>query len=370
MEKILRRCYKEKDIIGANSTIFKNRIASMKRILENRVLEDYEWEILTDWMLGIEKKDIEDILIKLEENFCEDDADFSKEKNVKELYILVGVLIYQYSKNEDNFLLPMMIVCGCRIGNSAINESLCQLFNRYINEMRLALRHRKLEEKTSYSIGISQLTDSIMEKKKKLEEDGEDFSYGSSELDSIVKLLEKCENSFRYIKQREIYLLNDLKAQREETDIAWWLLAEWSESYNCPFSELKIEEVVLAVSVELNNLNQYALGPYAIRQAIYKSISHLKKGTNSISLENFVKLVKGKIAELVDIDTMEVEQVQPILTALKCMYECKESTDEQAWKAIFEGRSKIKIDDLKMDVGEFAYQLYLELELEHLKEQR
>ena len=363
MEKILRQCYKEKDIIGANSTVFKNRIASIERILENGVLDELEWKNLTDWMLGIEKKNVEDILIKLEENFCEDDVDFSKDKNIKELYILVGILIYQYSKNEDNFLLPMIIVCGCHIGNSTISESLCQLFNRYINEMRLALRHRKLEEKTSYSIGISQLINSIMEKKKKLEEDGEKFSYSSSELDSIVSLLEKCENSFRYIEQREIYLLNDLKAQREETDIAWWLLTEWSESYNCPLSE----ELVLAVSVELNNLNQYALGPYAFQQAIYKSISLFKKRTDDISLENFANIVKDKIVELIDIEELEVSQVQPILTALKCRYECRESADEQSWKGIFEGRSKRKIDELKMNICEFAYQLYLELELAYLK---
>lgn len=368
MEKILRQCYKERGIIGANSVLFKNRIASMERIVENGALEDSEWEKLTNWVLGIEKKDIEDILIKLEENFCEDDTSFSKEKNLKELQILVGVLIYQYSKNEDNFLLPMTIVCGCRIGNNEINKSLHQLFKQYIDEMRLALRHRKLDEKTSYSIGISQLTNSIAEKKKKLEEDGENFSYSSREFDSIVSLLEKCENSFRYIKLREAYLLNDLKAQKEETDIAWWLLTEWSESYNCPFLELKIEEAVLAVSVELNKLNQYPLGPSAVKQAIYKSISNFDKWTDSISLENFVNKVKDKMAELIDIEKLELNQVQPILTALKCKYECRESIDEQAWKAIFEGRSQRRIDDFNMSVCELAYQLYLELELAHLKE--
>jgi len=368
MEKILRQCYKEEGIIGANSTVFKNRITSIQRILENSVLDDSEWENLTNWILGIGKKDIEDVLIKLEENFCEDDTNFSQEKNIKELKILVGVLLYQYSKNEDNFLLPMMIVCGCYIGNNTINESIYQLFRRYIDEMRLALRHRKLDEKLNYSIGISPLKDFIIEKKKKSEEDGEDFSYSSEEIDSILDILEKCENSFRRIKQREIYLLNDLKAQREETDIAWWLLAEWSESYNCPFSELKIEEAVLAVSVELNKLKQYALGPCAVKQAIYKSISNLDKRTDSIFLENFVNTVKDKIAELIDIEKLELNRVQPILTALKCRYECRESMDEQAWKAIFEGRSQRKIDDLNMSACELAYQLYLELELAHLKE--
>lgn len=59
--------------------------------------------------------------------------------------------------------------------------------------------------------------------------------------------------------------------------------------------------------------------------------------------------------------------MQPILMALKCMYECKEASDEQAWQAVFEGRGKRKATDLKMSVEEFAYQLYLELELAYIQ---
>ena len=368
MEKILRQCYKERDVIGANSTVFQNRIASIERILEVGILNDSEWENLTNWMLGIQSKDIEDIFIKLEEIFCEEDSNFSKDKNIKELQILVGVLIYEYSKDEENLLLPMTIVCGHHIGNSKISESLYQLFEQYISEMRISMRHRKLVGESNYGIGISQLKNSIVEKKKKCEEEGKTFSYSVTEIDSIINLLEKCENNFKNIKQIEKYLLDELKAQKEETDFAWWLLAEWSESYNCPLSELKVEEVVLAVSVEVNNLSQYALGPYAVKQMIYKSISHLKKRVNCISLENFVNVVNNKIPELIDLENLKINQVQPILTALKCMNECKDSTDEKAWKAIFEGRSKRKIEDLKMSVGEFTYQLYLELELSYLKE--
>ena len=185
------------------------------------------------------------------------------------------------------------------------------------------------------------------------------------ELNIMVNLLEECENNFNNVMQREKFLYEELIAQKEETDIAWWLLNEWCESYNCPFSELEIEEVVLAVPLELYKLNQYILGPYAVRQVIYRGISLWKKRKNIISLENFVNVVKNKI-ELIDIENMRLERVQPILTALKCIYECKESLDKQAWKSIFEGRSRRKVEDLEMSVEEFAYQLYLELELANI----
>lgn len=372
MEKILRQCYKERKIIGANSIVFQNRIASIERIIENGILDEVEWKSLTNWMLGKENKDVEDILIKLEVIFCQEDTDFTIEKNAKELQILVGILIYNYSKNEDNYLLPMMVICGCHSENSVISECLYQLFMQYIDDMRLSMRHPECVEESNYIIGINQLKKNINEKKKKHEEEGTSFSYSSTEIDTIVNLLEKCENNFKYVMRREKYLSDELNAQKEETDIAWWLLNEWSESYNCPFSELKIEEIILAVPIELYNLSQYTLGPYAVRPVIYRGISQWKKRTNNISLEGFVNVVKNKVTELklIDIENieLELEQVQPLLTALKCVYECKESPNEQAWQAVFEGRSKRKVADLKMSVEEFAYQLYLELELAHIKE--
>lgn len=368
MEKILRQCYKERKII-ANTIVFQNRIASVERIIKNGTFDETEWKRLTNWMLGKENKDVDDILIKLEEDFCQEDAEFTIEKNEKELKVLVGVLIYKYSKKEENYLLPMMVICEYHSGNKVISEYLYQLFMRYIDEMRLSMRHSEFVEEINYSIGINQLKKNINEKKKKLEEEGTSFSYSETEIDSMVNLFEKCENNFNHIMQREEYLFGELNAQKEETEIAWWLLNEWSQSYNCPFSALKIEEVILAVPVELYKLSQYTLGPYAVKAVIYRGVSHCKKRTNSISLDSFASVVRDKVTELklIDIENMELEQVQPILMALKCMYECKEASDEQAWQAVFEGRGKRKATDLKMSVEEFAYQLYLELELAYIQ---
>lgn len=370
MEKILRQCYKERKIMGsANSIVFQSRIKSIESILENEILDEAQWKILTNWLLGKENKDVENILIKLEELFCQEDTNFTIEQNSKELPILVGILIYKYSKSEENYLFPMMIICACHVEKSALDECLYQLFMQCVDEIRLSLRHQEPVEQINYSIGTNQLKKIVADRKKKIKEEGGSFSYSVAELDSIVSLLEKCENDLKHVSRRENYLSGELNAQKEETDIAWWLLNEWSQSYNRPFSELKIEEVVLAVPVELYKLSQYTLGPYAVRPVVYRGVSHWKKRTNSISLESFVNVVKDKVIEsnLIDVEKMELEQVQPILMALKCMYECKESTNEQAWKAVFEGRIKRKAADLKMSVEEFAYQLYLELELAYIQ---
>ena len=117
-----------------------------------------------------------------------------------------------------------------------MSDYIYELFMKYIDEIRLSMRHSECVEESNYSIGINKLKKNINEKKKKLEEEGTSFSYSDTEIDTLVNLLDKCENNFYYIMQREQYLVNELNVQKEETDIAWWLLNEWSQSCNCPGS--------------------------------------------------------------------------------------------------------------------------------------
>ena len=152
MEKILRQCYKEKEIIRPNSIVFQNRINAIDGILENEILDETEWKILTNWIFGKGNQDAEDILIKLEEYFCQEDTDFTIENNKKELQILAGILVYKYSKSEGNYLLPMMVICEYHSGDRVVGECLYQLFMLYIDEMRLSMRHPKHIEITNYSM--------------------------------------------------------------------------------------------------------------------------------------------------------------------------------------------------------------------------
>ena len=82
MEKLLRNCYTEAGIKGANAVVFQKRSNVIRTIVDESLLEEDEWKGLTEWLLGKKSNEVEDILIKLEENFCEEDDNFSKE-NIK-----------------------------------------------------------------------------------------------------------------------------------------------------------------------------------------------------------------------------------------------------------------------------------------------
>lgn len=367
MEKLLRNCYTEAEIKGANAVVFQKRSNVIRTIVDERLLEEDEWKDLTEWVLGIKNNEVEDILIKLEENFCKEDEYFSKE-SIKELRILGSVLVYQYSKEYGIFRYPLMIICGCHAGHMPVSKSLYLLFVQCVNEMRLAIRHTKEVDKIDCNLGAAKLKETIAEAKKKLEEEKKTFSYSSVQFNSMVDILCQCEFVLQNHMKREEYLADELKAQKEESNMAWWLLNEWSNIYECPLSELSPEKAALTVPIELWELNEYMIGAYTIKQLIFKGMSFLKKQSNTISLDDLIESAGENIYRLINIENIPVEQMQPILMALKCAYECRSNSDDKAWKTVFEAKCQRKAEEIKLDAKEMAYQLYLELELAYLEE--
>lgn len=362
MKSLLMQCYAESGIIGANEELIQKRINALSRIIKGAVITETEYKRLAEWMLGIEHKGINNILFKLELSFILDDESFSLD-HVKELQVLVAFLVYLYSRENGIWGLPLFIICGCHAGHMIASPYMYSLFVKCLDEMRLKIRHAEEDVDVDYDIGIYELKDEIVKEEKRAREDGENFCCTEALARSIVDILENCELALQDFDARERYLLNELKVQKEESNIAWWLLNEWSNSYDRPLSELQSGEIVLAIPIDLRKLIQFSIGPYAIKQVIYKGISLAKTHQDIISLVDLVIAVKSNLGQMIDIENMAVGEVQPILMALKCAYECRDSSDEQAWKIIFNTRCHRGVEDLQMDMREMAYQIYLELEL-------
>lgn len=53
MKDLLRKCYQEAGIKGANATRFENRAVAMQRILDEKdFFSKEEWTLLAKWAIG------------------------------------------------------------------------------------------------------------------------------------------------------------------------------------------------------------------------------------------------------------------------------------------------------------------------------
>lgn len=355
----LRELYKEKGIKNINATVLEKRENSMEEILENRRLEHDEWNILADWLMGVEEDEkTEKVLIKLEELFCEFDKSFSKE-NEKEMHILGGELIYRYCQETREITFPLMVLCGYNIGYKIKSEIIYKEFVCLLNEWRLDLRRDGNEEEMIKLPDTAKLRKTVADKQKETEDEGTEWVSDQDDWNGILVGLESCEKAIGFLVKKNEQYRKMLEVQREESDILWWMINEWSDTYEQPFRMLKREQIALMAPVELQNMINYYLGPFAVKQVLYKVISLAQNENHRMTMSQLVNTADEKLLDQIDVDEWKSSKVQPVLLALQCRIKA----GEEGWKGLFTRMCKINPDEFKMTLEEFSYQLYLELEL-------
>lgn len=364
MEKLLRSCYKEGNIVGTNAIIYDKRRKSIDNIIENDLLEDHEWNILLKWAMGIDCNQIDDILIKIEELFCQEDSSFSKDSN-KEIKILLVVMIYHYCISNDNVKIPLFILCGYNIGYKISSSILYQLFCKLLDQKRVEERKNLFGKVTINTSKLTKLKKTINDEKKALEEN-EEFNYTTQSFDCIMEILEIYEKNFSALKQREEYFIKELKAQREESDVLWWMTNGWCDIYKMQFKDMSNAEIVLIAPIELRKLVRFSLGPYSANQVLNKIVSFSQSVEQQLTLSQVISSVRESLFDILHLDKVELEIVQPILFALKCKFETQKGNNPEMWKTFYENKFGSKPDEIQMNVSEFSYQLFLELELANL----
>lgn len=356
----LRELYKEKEIKEINTTVMDKREHAMEKILKNDQLEYDEWELLVRWLVGAVEDDeiIESILIKLEGIFCEFDEDFSKE-NEKEMHILVGELIYRYCQEAEEERFPLMVLCGYNIGYKIKSEKMYKRFVHLLNEWRLNIRQIESQEEEIKISDTEKIREKMDAKQKKAEDEGTEWVADQEDWNGLLGVLGSCEKAIRALANKNRRYKKMLEVQREESDILWWILNEWSDIYEQSFRELKREQLTLSAPLELQKMIPYYLGPFAVKQVLYKVMSLAQDGQLGMTLRQLVSTVDEEILHEMDFDDWYCCELQPVMLAL-C---CKVKAGEEGWKSLFIRECKIDPDKVEMTLEEFTYQFYLELEL-------
>lgn len=359
MKTLLRKCYQEVGIAGANATTFENRISAIEHLLSvDDFFTNYEWMSLTKWAMGVvEDENTESLLVRLEEEFCRTDNSFSL-ANTKEMHILVEFLIFQYCQNSENTLLLSMVICGHCVGWKTRSKLLYQKMIDYINNVRLSLR----QFNSDLSIRTIDIQIPIQTIITLLEPENEDDEAREEQIAQLTGELEK-DNVQLHKLTEQIHELNSaLLVQREESDILWWMLTEWSETCQKSYRDMNQVEAALFSVYELNYHVIFALGPYAAKQILIKMVSLAKPGgSESPTVASLIDSLDG--STLPEFEECNITEFQPILSALKAKKEVFHKERNSEWMKHYEMRCKKELDNLSMTAVEFGQQLYREIEL-------
>ena len=361
MRDLLRKCYTEVRIAGANTTLFQKRESSIRRIYEYGLLKQQDYYILTRWLLGESNSETEKCLIHTEEIFCKEDRNFTKEDE-RELHLLCEILVCEYSEKKDIIEFALMILCGFNIEKQLISNIIYKKFKKLIDEKRLSLRTVKESNKNYPMSTINNLIKSINEAQHNLA-DGESFEYTSKYLNPLINEVGILARQNKYLCQRDSELRKLVIHQKEEMDILWWIMNEWSDLYEKPFHYLNDKEIAIAAPVGLYYHSQEKLFPYAGRQIICYFLKKCEKPEQKYSISEYLMGINEGILDkiILGFETKKIEKVQCIIGALYCMRRC--GCEGDAWKGMFKKEFGWESDKVSITPIAFANQFGRELEL-------
>ena len=360
MERLLRSCYDEMSIVGSNTLLYEKREKAITNILDEEVLSREEYISLVDWLLGIDKEP-EELLIKLEKAFCQQDDTFAyKGSGDKETAILCIVLLYEYCERENDYEILLRILCGARVGYKLKSHIMLEKFKEMLSEYRIKIRG----EEAFVSIEkMSTFTD-MKKALAEASENEESFETSVADMKKIIEQIELCQKNLKILEENENKYRSNMKAKSEETNLLWWMVSEWSDCCKKLYRNMTAVEAALTIPVELYDLVEFKLYPYATEQMIRRILSVTNEFTeNEYTLYDMIKTVRKELVKNKNLDFSKLtinSKIQPILYALKMKDEAEKEED---WPVMFRVSTGYEITKLKMTVMNFSLQLCRELEL-------
>ena len=365
MEKLLRSCYDEAGILGANALIYEKRKDAIMTLIDDEILSRKNYADLTDWLMGKEERP-EEVLIQLEQVFCKYDEHFTlqgmqfENAENKEVKILSMVLLYQYCVKNEDFEFPLKILCGAMVGYRIQSRMMEKKFDIMVSKYRISLRVgkelSKLKKMSAFTEAKKGITEAINNEIP--------YEAGASELKNVLEQIELCQRNIKILAENETTYRNNMKARSEETNLLWWLVSEWSEYYQKGYENMKVEEAALSAPFEINKLVEFDVYPYVFSQIIRKMLS-VSAGDmeTECSLKEMILSAGSKLPEnsVGDVEKEKLDaRIQPVLYGVESRNRIEK---EEEWAAAFRAESGNDIDNIRMSVVDFSLQLCRELEL-------
>lgn len=173
---------------------------------------------------------------------------------------------------------------------------------------------------------------------------------------------------YRYIKAINANfntLKEQLEYKQEESDLLWWMVAGWSDIYNCSFEELGDKRAALAAPFEVMDCVSWVPSPIAAEKIIKKALSG-KGLEKKYAVKDYIVAADENIfikCVYVDYDLSDGVGFVPILKLLQLRERLPGQEELPAVYKLFGKKYDSTFLERKISVFDFACQLFYECEL-------
>lgn len=350
MEQDIARWYQSSGIFLPMPEQYKQRIDGVAMFTKEDFKPSVYFELVKSFM-G-QDYDIEEIsdFVSI---FNEFDISFSNECR-QEISLLAGICILKCVAMYQLDILGVMISLAHERGGKPCQQEIYERIMNVFEDNRIEARD--VSECKSIKIGsVKKMTD------EEQSEWTEGVKYVSNSLTEQNKYL-------KAINSNILSLQSQIRNKNEEVDLLWWLVADWSEIYNCSLKELEDKKAAAAVPFEVMQCVKTVPGPIAVKKILQKALSGHNLA-NTYSVREIVEAAGEELLKYLEGDEYDPSSCSgftPILELLQGRVRFCQKDDWQTVYRLFEEKYEMSFLDRKLSIIDFAWELYLECELMEL----
>ena len=322
------------------------RIACIENFTENASIEDIKFLLNLYGKRTVDQERLDNFV----ELFAQVDPSFSK-KHKEELTLLAGVTLLEIVENSDICDIGELLIISHsfaheQVSFSAILETVRQKFD---NDRRSLRENLDKQNTPAFSVsGLSEL-------KKHIEENG----WGADAPTKLLKVLSSVQSSMQAIKKRIAEQEEQQGIYREDSQLLWWMLSEWSNSLGCSLKTLEKAEGSMVIGYDAAQLVTNYPGPYAMEGILEKIIAACKGTQKKQPFSNCVMQIPSILRK----NILKIAKNSPVLECLPLCNGiiCSHNAEKpEEWYPKFQ-REFLEIQNDSFTPYQYAWQMYLEV---------
>ena len=349
MQRNISKWYQSCEIRELSQEQYLQRLEGIKEFGESKPGISICNELVKGFM-GVEynKENIADFI----NVFNEKDVSFS-EASIREIPLLAGMFLLYYVKNNREDIAVMLLLLYRRGYIPYQKEIYEQIMAIYENKCMEIRQESEVEDVK------------IASYKKISDEEKEDWSVGADYLQA------RLTEQLRYIRGINANfgaLRKQLEYKREESNLLWWMVAEWSDIYDCSFKNIDDKLLALVIPFEVMSCVSQVPGPIAVKKIIKKALSG-REINKTYAVKDYISVADEKILSYCKDKNYDLSKYTGFVLVLELLQKREEFLEQEELStvySIFEKKYDSAFLNQEITVGEFACQLYYECELMEL----
>lgn len=286
--------------------------------------------------------------------FFAEDSSFSV-RNVQELALLAGATLVALAKNSSySYLAELLTLVVSFIRTPTSTTEILKHIRTKFDVDRI-----KLREETR-SVSVKSFPAKQITELEKLNAEGN--TEESQQITEIIKILRAFQTSFSDLKT-QVQLLGDATSvYKEDSQLLWWILSEWSEVLHCSLHTVKSKTACLVLGWEGAGIVEHFPGPYAMEGALQKLLKTCvdEAGEDaSFTLNQIIACAAPKLRTDV-IEACQKASFSDMLPLCSALIRSENTENDDEWYPKYRRELLGGIDDPSRTIQDYAWQIYLE----------